>query len=480
MSDLRLTNAHRAAIKAALRTWAKDNGVKLDSATKADLLSYAERAGLDVMALVTVDDAATETAAPAEARETEAPAAAHPDKAAILAAWRDMDVDGFHGLLDGLVARANAAPQVIEVERIVEVPAPALQGATIAPAAKPAKVATVYSHKPVSSTTVREAFGARAHSSKALGEIKMRVWDYANAPAVDPHYEWPRCTASLIATMRAGLPVMLFGPAGTGKSSWAQQIAAHTKRPFFTISCDNTTDAVDLVGGKGLDSGSTVWEDGMLTAAIRVPGAIILVDEPSSSRAGALYVFQTVLTEGKLHIKTTGETVALAEGVSFVFADNTNGTGDASGQYVASNQLSYATRDRMGATALIGYMPADREAKVLTAKVSGCSKALADLLVGYATITRQQVAKGDLPHAIGLRRLLSWSRLLVAGVPETEAAELAFLNMCAPEEGEALRQLMVTHASPDMVRAALNGTASQPTAAPAPAAATAFAPVQED
>jgi cobaltochelatase CobS len=475
MSDIRLTNAQRSTIKAALRPWAKENGVKLDSATKADLLSYAEKAGIDVVALTTMDS--SETGEAVEAVDAvEAPTEEHPDKVAVLAAWRDMDVAGFNARLDDLVARANAAPKVIEVERIVEVAAPALQQAA-APLAKVAKAATVYTHKPVSSITVREAFGAKACSSKALGDIKMRVWDYANAPAVDPHYEWPRCTASLIATMRAGLPVMLFGPAGTGKSSWAQQLAAHTKRPFFTISCDNTTDAVDLVGGKGLDSGSTVWEDGMLTAAIRVPGAIVLVDEPSSSRAGALYVFQTVLTEGKLHIKTTGETVAIADGVSFVFADNTNGTGDASGQYVASNQLSYATRDRMGATALIDYMPADREAKVLQAKVSGCSAALAELLVGYATITRQQVAKGDLPHAIGLRRLLSWSRLLVAGVPETEAAELAFLNMCAPEEGEALRQLMVTHASPDMVRAALNGASQQQTGQPA--AATSFAPVPE-
>lgn len=487
MSDngLTLTNAARAAIKAALRATvtAQDmisvsNGARdrLDKAHKSDLIALCALKGLDIAAIAAVADAAapkpeaapvtvtadaaTDEAATDDAPQTEdAPQAApevQADIDAVLSAWRDMDTEGFKAKLQDLAARANKPPVV----QTVEIPA---AGYSRAPRVQAVRVGE---------TTAKAAFGVSGN--KTLGETRLAIWNAPNAPAVDPHYVWPRETGALVSIMfRHRLPVMLVGPAGTGKTTFAQQIAAHLKRPFVRISCTAQTDAPTLVGMTApAVGGGTEWRDGQLTAAIRTAGAVILIDEPSTARPGALYVLQAVLDSRELYIEETGEVVPVADGVVFVMADNTNGTGDATGQYVASNQMSRATLDRMAATAVIGYLDPATEARVIVAK-TGAPQALADLLVTFANMTRQETAKGELPHAIGLRRLMAWSRLLQDGVAATEAAELAFLNTASPDEVEKLRQLLATHASPSLVRDALQNKAR------APQAATAFTPVQD-
>jgi MoxR-like ATPase len=202
--------------------------------------------------------------------------------------------------------------------------------------------------------------------------------------------------------------------------------------------------------------GGTEWKDGQLTAAMRKPGCVILVDEPTVARPGALYLLQAVLDSREMHIDETGEVIAAADGVVFILADNTNGTGDHTGQYAGTGQISRATVDRMGASAVVSYLPADSEARVIAAKTHAPAS-LAGLLVAFANVTRADNAKGALANAVGLRRLLSWAEMLVDGVGVTEAAELAFLNTSSPDDTETLRQLLRTHCSVALVKRALAG-----------------------
>jgi cobaltochelatase CobS len=202
-------------------------------------------------------------------------------------------------------------------------------------------------------------------------------------------------------------------------------------------------------------NGGTVWQDGQLAAAIRVPGAVILIDEPTVARDGALYVLQSVLDDGRcINVEETGEVIRVARDVIFLIADNTTGNGDTTGQYVGTRQISRALIDRCGVMVEIGYLSPRVEA-LLIGKRTGCPSALAHILVRFANMTRTETAKGNLPIAIGPRRLFAWAELLVDGVEPTLAAHYAFLNSAPPDAQEPLAQLLATHAPEAQIKAAL-------------------------
>lgn len=344
---------------------------------------------------------------------------------ALAAAMAQGDMSGFRAKLGDLARRA-----VIK-------PAPIVQ--TIA-AIDPAKIK---GHIPqIKGRKTMTQAGITALAVAKAGATALDVYDAPDAPAVDASYAWPDDTAALLVALATGGNVMLWGPAGTGKTEFAKQIAAHYGRPFVRISCDDQTDAQTLVGMTGLDGkGGMEWRDGQLAAAIRRPGTVILVDEPSVARPGAMFVLQAVLDgDRRLHIAETGEVVPVAPGVMFILADNTNGTGDMSGQYEATRRMNRATLDRLAVSCEIGYLPADREASVLVAR-AGCSRKVADTLCKFANLTRQKADGGQLSHGLGLRRLIALAKLIDAGVSPSTAFALSVLNTVPHDDREPLRQL---------------------------------------
>ncbi len=211
------------------------------------------------------------------------------------------------------------------------------------------------------SGTWRKLFGVTGPNA----DRATSLWDgtHPDTPAINDLYAWPHpATETALAQFARGRNVMLYGPAGTGKTDFAMQIAARTRRPFALISCDNGTDAATLVGMTVPDaSGGVTWQDGQLTRAIQTPGCVICLDEPSVARPGALFVLQNVLANRQLFIAETGRRVSVAKGVLFLATSNTNGTGGGARRgYTDTNRLNAAFLDRFGVRVKIDYLPSDK------------------------------------------------------------------------------------------------------------------------
>jgi len=293
-----------------------------------------------------------------------------------------------------------------------------------------------------------------------MGQRETQLWDgsHPNVPKTNALYVWPHPqTETALSQISRGRNVMLYGPAGTGKTEFAQQLAAVTGRPFALISCDNGTDASTLVGMTVPDAnGGVTWQDGQLTRAIRTPGCVVCIDEPSVARPGALFVLQNVLANRVLFVAETGQRVPVASGVVFIATDNTNGTGGGARRgYTDTNRLNAAFLDRFGVRVLFDYMKAKDEAAAIVS-YTGCTLELATLLVTGAAVTRAAADNQTLSHGIGLRRLLSWAELLTDGVAAETAFQAAILN-CAPEQDvETLREQLLLTYDKATVAAALN------------------------
>lgn len=460
-------NALRAAVRAHPDADAALHGAKINNLRLAALIAVARTLGLDPHAIM--DDAAPAAVSAvspdaedaeddAEAEDAEDAEDDATDDAAIetqVAAVRGLIASGGFGAFDAklreLVTLANKPPVVRTVEVRVEVPA-AAPGTANAPAVH------------VSRCTGKEETWRKLCGVKgALGARVTKLWDgtHPDTPKINARYIWPQPQTAIALTQIArGRNAFLYGPPGTGKTEWAMQLAARTGRPFALISCDSATDAPTLVGMTVPSAdGAVSWQDGQLTRAIQTPGCVVLIDEPSLARPGALFVMQNVLANRVLYIGETGRRVKVAEGVIFIAGDNTNGTGGGARRgFTDTNKLNLAFLDRFGVRVKFDYMPADQERDIIVSYTS-CTPELATLLIGAAATTRAAAEGQQLTAGIGLRRLLSWAELLTDGVDAEDAFVSAVLNCAEEQDREALRQQCLLAYDKAQVAAALNPVA---------------------
>jgi cobaltochelatase CobS len=202
--------------------------------------------------------------------------------------------------------------------------------------------------------------------------------------------------------------------------------------------------------------------DGLLAGALRIPGCVILIDEPTIARAGAIMVLQSVLQSRYLFVKETGERIVAAPGVMFIAADNTNGTGGgAANGYEDTRRMNAAFLSRFAVKLRLDFMPADTEASVLVDR-TGCTPELAKLLVATATVTRSAAADGKLNGAIGLRAITAWAEQLTDGIEPRIAFENCILNGAPDEDREPLEQLCLLAFDPANIAPALAGQIAAP------------------
>lgn len=319
---------------------------------------------------------------------------------------------------------------------------------------------------PVKELPAAQIFGVK---TRRLMAKTLQVWNSANAPAIDPNFVFdPEALYDLTLSVRRGDKIWLYGPKGTGKTSLATQFAARTGRDFVRVAFNAHTEPQDVVGATWpAAGGGHIWKDGSLLAAIRKPGCCILLDEPTIARPGTLAMLQTTLDENYIVIGETGERVDVAPGVVWFVADNTNGTGDATGIYAGTQMQNRAFLDRFGAHIAVDYLPPAKEAQALVAR-SGCSPAMADILVRFATVTRQKTAGGELVDGVGFRRLVAMAGRMADGCDPERALTVSLLNCAPPEDVATLKMLAASDL--DMTALAHLAAGTQPAAPVQPAA----------
>jgi nitric oxide reductase NorQ protein len=116
----------------------------------------------------------------------------------------------------------------------------------------------------------------------------------------EPYYRAAGNEVALFtAAFARGLPMMLKGPTGCGKTRFIEHMAWRLKRPLITLACNEDMAASDLVGRYLLDAQGTVWHDGPLTTAVR-HGAICYLDEVVEARQDTTVVIHPLTDERRM------------------------------------------------------------------------------------------------------------------------------------------------------------------------------------
>ena len=235
----------------------------------------------------------------------------------------------------------------------VEKPAPPLTGDPLQDAVK---VLTEAANRPsVSEEPVLEI----VESNQIKGEtIRKYVEKYSTSPTIfvkrgempkveidRQHWKFPLLLACAEAPVP--VPVMLVGPAGTGKTTVAGSVAkvtfsdekGETPREFEPFSFGPMSSKADIVGMRDAQG---VFHRSPLSRMVE-SGGVFLADEMDAANAGILTQMNMVLSNDCM--STPDGLVKKHERFWFVGGCNTYGVG-ANREYVGRNQLDAATLDR--------------------------------------------------------------------------------------------------------------------------------------
>lgn len=238
-------------------------------------------------------------------------------------------------------------------------------------------------------------------------------------PADEPYYVPSGEEVAVFERCHArGLPVMLKGPTGCGKTRFVEHVAWRLQRPLVTIACHDDLSASDLTGRYLIRGGETVWMDGPLAVAARL-GALCYLDEVVEARQDTVVVIHPLTDDRRLlPVEKTGELIQAAPGFQLVVSYNP-------GYQHALKDLKPSTRQRFVALEF-DFPPEDREAQIV-AHEGGIGRADAVRLVRLAQRVRRLRDQG-LAESPSTRLLVSAARLMAGGIPAAEACRVAVVN----------------------------------------------------
>lgn len=180
--------------------------------------------------------------------------------------------------------------------------------------------------------------------------------------------------------LKAGYPLHLQGPAGTGKTTLAMHIAAYFKKPVTIIHGNDEYAPSDLIGSesgyrrekvvdnfihtvmKTVDDYQKKWVDNQLTVACR-NGFILIYDEFTRSRPETNNILLSILEEKMLDTSNACNSdryLKVHPDFKMIFTSNPQ-------EYAGVHKIQDALLDRM-VTINMEYMDAETEREIVRAR----------------------------------------------------------------------------------------------------------------
>jgi nitric oxide reductase NorQ protein len=232
----------------------------------------------------------------------------------------------------------------------------------------------------------------------------------------EPYYEPVGEEVALFeAAYQNGLPILLKGPTGCGKTRFVEHMTWRLKRPLLTVSCHDDLTASDLVGRFLIRGGETMWVDGPLARAVR-HGGICYLDEVVEARKDTTVVIHPLADDRRvLPMEKLGEVLTADPAFCLVISYNP-------GYQSVLKELKQSTRQRFVALEF-NYPDAALEQKIIRSE-SDIDDNIAANLVKFAHMTRNLKGSG-LDEGASTRLLVHAGKLINSGINPVDACASA-------------------------------------------------------
>jgi hypothetical protein len=329
----------------------------------------------------------------------------------------------------------------------------------------------------------QEASKVFGNKSKALKGVQVPVFvgkhdsqTAEHVPTADPNFFFGYEDGELLADILISFGAVyksqpsnsntwLWGQRGAGKSELVTQIAARTNRPLFVTSCHREL-TIEQLGGEfdprsvAQGGSAPVLLEPSFAKGVATAHAIVVLDEVGRVNPTNAVGFNGTL-ETRVLSRIDGSQVTFAEGVTIAVTDNTDGSGDPTGQFEAYAQ-DQSFLDRFRAVIKVPFLPQAQESKVLIAK-EGICKPVADLIVKIMASFRGATDGSGGHQARSLYPSLRGAFAMAYALREGKAFRRAIVHHLigsACPSDQQIAQVLIDQIAPsdDEVREVLNGT----------------------
>lgn len=237
-----------------------------------------------------------------------------------------------------------------------------------------------------------------------------------------------------LAAGAKGLPLLLKGPTGCGKTRFMQYLAWRLSRPLITVACHDDLSTSDLVGRYLVKGNEAVWQDGPLTLAVR-SGAICYLDEIVEARKDTTVVIHPLTDDRReLPVEKLGTLYSAPPEFMLVVSYNP-------GYQSVLKDLKPSTRQRF-VSLNFDYPEFELEKEIVQQESGGDDKLVAKM-VRLATMTRSLKESG-LAEGASTRLIIQTVRLIEAGIDTISACRAGMLESLTddPELLAAMDEMM--------------------------------------
>jgi hypothetical protein len=231
-------------------------------------------------------------------------------------------------------------------------------------------------------------------TEKATTEIKGLI-----------HKDFEKC----LKIVAAGKNLWLYGPAGSGKSHTAIQIAQALNLPFYFIPTSAQSTKIDFLGYNSATGEyiKTPFYDAYKN------GGIFLADEIDAANPNTLVTLNAALSNKKMFF--AGELVEMHKDFRLIAGANTKGSG-ATSQFSGRNPIDGATKDRF----IFFYFGYDEELELKIAPVKDFTKKVQEI--------RAKAVKLGSTAIISPRASIDGGDLINLGFTVAEALDMVIFN----------------------------------------------------
>lgn len=242
----------------------------------------------------------------------------------------------------------------------------------------------------------------KEHAPQRIAETKIFINDISKGSLEGRQH----CNfETVLKIVAAGCNPYLFGPAGTGKTQLAENVAIALNKNFFSISVCAQSTKSDLLGfmNAGGNYTKTLFREAYEN------GGVFLLDEIDNGNPNVLAVLNSALANG--YCAFPDQMIKRNENFTLVASANTFGTGGTR-EYVGRNQLDAATLNRF-IQVEINY---DQDLEVeIFGNMALKVQAIREKLKSERVI-------------ISMRNISNACKLLTVGYTEDQALQIAVIN----------------------------------------------------
>lgn len=191
---------------------------------------------------------------------------------------------------------------------------------------------------------------------KGVSMAYLGTEDHPHLTPLDPNYQFDNLELDRLINVtiarewsrteqapRRG--ILMMGPKGSGKSTYARQRLARQGIPCAAITWRPEMDAVDLIYSKTMVGGDVFFEKGALWLAAE-GGYPFFIDEIDAAKPGQLVSLNEIFDTGTIMIPETGEVIHARRGFCVFATCNSTFIEDRTGQYAGTRSQNVSVLDR--------------------------------------------------------------------------------------------------------------------------------------